>query len=39
MVRRFKVSKKTSKRIFRKSADKTHYKNIAPAPMRGGFRI
>lgn len=38
-MKRKKVSKKASKRIFRRTADKTKKINVQPIPMRGGFRI
>lgn len=36
---RHKISRKTSKRIFRKTADKVQSLNLRAVPMRGGFRI
>ena len=39
MQKRQKVSKRKSKKIFSRTADKTHRKNVQPVPMRGGFRI
>ena len=39
MKRRHKVSKKISKRIFRKTAGKTHKKNLKLPVMRGGIRL
>lgn len=38
-MKRRKLSKKKSKRIFRKGANKTKSINLRAAPMRGGFRI
>ena len=38
MVRR-KLSRRKSKKIFRKGADKVKAINIKARPMRGGFRI
>lgn len=38
-MKRRKISKKASKRIFRRTADKTKKINVQPIPMRGGFRI
>lgn len=38
MKKRQKMSKKASKRVFRKGASKTHMKNLALRPMRGGYR-
>lgn len=37
--RRHKLSRKASKRIFRKGASRTKTLNIRATPMRGGFRI
>lgn len=39
MQKRQKVSKRKSKKIFSRTADRTHRKNVQPVPMRGGFRI
>lgn len=40
MPRRVKISnKRGAARSFRKSASKTHRKNVGPQPMRGGFRL
>lgn len=39
MKKRFKLSRPTSKRIFRKTADRTHMFNIGASPMRGGIRM
>ena len=36
---RKKIKKNTSKRIFRKTASRTHKKNTATRPMRGGIRL
>ena len=36
---RKKLSKKRSKRMFRKHADKTRTMNLRAAPMRGGTRL
>lgn len=38
-MKRRKLSKKKSKRMFRKGADKIKSINVKPVPMRGGFRI
>lgn len=38
-MKRTKLSRRKSKKIFRKGARKTKTINIAPAPMRGGFRL
>lgn len=37
--RRKKVSQKKAKKLFSKTAAKTKGINVAPIPMRGGFRI
>lgn len=37
-MRRRKLNRSTSKRIFRASAG-THAKNVAPPPNRGGYRL
>lgn len=39
MSRRHKLSRKASKRIFRKGASRTKVLNTRATPMRGGFRI
>nr|QJB20827.1 MAG: hypothetical protein [Microvirus sp.] len=37
MIRkRAKVNKSKSKRLFSKTSNKTHKKNLRPIPMRGG---
>ena len=36
---RKKMSRKGSSKYFTATASKTHYKNIKPAPMRGGIRM
>ena len=38
-MKRQKVSKSRSKRIFRQTASAPHPKNTAPMPMRGGIRL
>lgn len=38
-MRRSKMSKKYSKKTFRKGASRTHKRNLAASPMRGGFRL
>lgn len=38
-MKRRKLSKKKSRRIFRKGANKTKSINLRATPMRGGFRI
>lgn len=37
--KRKKLSRRASKRSFRKGASRTHKKNISPRPMRGGIRL
>lgn len=39
MAFRRRMKKSKSKRLFRKTAQKTHRKNFPPRVMRGGFRI
>ncbi len=36
---RRKLSKKKSKKIFKKGANRIHSINLRAVPMRGGFRI
>lgn len=38
-MKRRKMSRKGSKRLFTATAKKTHIKNVAPPPMRGGIRL
>lgn len=38
-MKRKKITKKVSKKIFRQTADKVKKINLQPVPMRGGFRI
>jgi len=37
-MKRRRMSRSYSKKVFRKSANRTHRKNVAPPPMRGGIR-
>lgn len=37
--KRRKMGKKRSRKDFSKKAARTHYKNLAPEPMRGGIRL
>ena len=37
--KRKRVDKRDSAKSFNKSADKTQAKNVAPPPMRGGWRL
>lgn len=39
MKARRKVSRRKSRKMFTKTADKTHKYNLAKAPMRGGIRM
>lgn len=39
MKKRFKVKKHRSKKIFRDSVSRTHIRNVAGHPMRGGIRL
>lgn len=39
MKKRMKLSKRKSQKLFRKTASKTHRKNIPIMPMRGGIRL
>lgn len=38
-MKRSKLSRGGSKRLFAKTGAMTHVKNLAPTPMRGGFRL
>lgn len=38
-MKRRKMSKKASRRVFRKGALNVRTKNLKAVPMRGGFRI
>lgn len=39
MPRRKRMSKRKSKKLFSKTASRTHKKNVSPAVMRGGIRL
>lgn len=39
MRKRFKISKKKSRKSFSKHARKVHKRNLHAHPMRGGFRV
>lgn len=39
MSRRRRMSRRTSKKVFRKGAVRTKSVNLRATPMRGGFRI
>jgi len=38
-MRRYGMSKGSSKGLFRRSGSRTHWKNVAGSPMRGGIRL
>ena len=38
-MKRRKISRKGSKKLFSATASKTHKKNLRAVPMRGGFRM
>lgn len=38
-MKRKRIPMKKSKRLFSRTAKKTHKKNISVRPMRGGFRL
>ncbi len=38
-MRRHKVSRRGSRRLFTATASRTHVVNTAPPPMRGGIRL
>lgn len=37
--KRKRMSRKKSRKLFRRTASKTHKKNLRRHPMRGGYRI
>jgi hypothetical protein len=39
MVRAKRLPRETSKKMFSRSASRTHYKNVQDRPMRGGIRL
>jgi len=39
MAKRSRMSRSKSKRLFSKTASKSHAKNFSPNPMRGGIRL
>lgn len=39
MAKRFKPNQRKMRKKFTATALKTHPKNVAPTPMRGGYRI
>lgn len=38
-MRRHKMSRSGSKKLFTRTASKQHRRNTGPAPMRGGIRL
>lgn len=38
-MKRYKMSKKHSQKVFKSGAVLTHKKNVSGAPMRGGIRL
>lgn len=38
-MKRKKLTKRGSKRLFKATASKTHKLNLKPEPMRGGIRL
>jgi len=38
-MKRHKMGKKKSKRMFSKGASRTHGRNVRSSPMRGGIRL
>ena len=39
MKKRHALTRKGSRKLFTKTASKTHYKNVQGNPMRGGIRL
>lgn len=39
MKKRQKMSRKSSRKLFRRTASRTHKKNVGIRPMRGGIRL
>jgi hypothetical protein len=39
MVRAKRLPREKSKKMFSRSASRTHYKNLSDRPMRGGIRL
>lgn len=37
--KRKRMPMKRSKKLFKKTAGKTHKKNVTPPPLRGGYRL
>lgn len=38
-MRRKRLSRKTSRKMFKKSAVRTHKRNLGHVPMRGGIKL
>lgn len=38
-MRRSKIGRKKSRKMFKKSATRTHKRNLGASPMRGGIRF
>lgn len=38
-MRRYKMQKKASRRLFSKTAQRVDRRNSSPSPLRGGFRL
>lgn len=38
-MRRMRMNKVKSRKIFRRTASRTHRRNVQRAPMRGGIRL
>lgn len=38
-MKRFKPNQRKARKVFTRTASKTHIKNVAPSPMRGGIRL
>lgn len=39
MRKRYKLSKRSSKKLFHRTASRTHARNVHSNPMRGGIRL
>lgn len=38
-MKRFKLSRRSSKKMFKRTASRTHKRNMGHASMRGGIRL
>jgi len=38
-MKRYKMNKSSSKKLFSRTASRTHNKNVRGTPMRGGIRL